>query len=68
MSMGLNDMEQNYDIHAKEILAIMRELYEWRHNLWGSQKKFEIWTDHKNMEYFTMTKKLNRRQAWWELG
>jgi hypothetical protein len=29
--------------------------------------KFEIWTDHKNLEYFTTTKKLNRRQARWSL-
>jgi hypothetical protein len=60
MSKGLNDTERNYDIHDKEMLAIMRALYEWRHYLQGSQLKFEIWTDHKNLEYFTTTKKLNR--------
>jgi len=27
----------------------------------------EIWTDHKNLEYFMMAKKLNRRQACWSL-
>jgi len=27
----------------------------------------EIWTDHKNLEYFMMAKKLNRRQARWFL-
>ena len=25
--------------------------------------KFEIWTDHKNLEYFMKTQKLNHRQA-----
>jgi len=27
----------------------------------------EIWTDHKNLEYFMMAKKLNRHQARWSL-
>jgi len=29
--------------------------------------KFEIWTDHKNLEYFMKAQKLNRRQARWTL-
>jgi len=29
--------------------------------------KFEIWTDHKNLEYFIKAQKLNRRQARWAL-
>ena len=29
--------------------------------------KFEIWTDHKNLEYFMKTQKLNWRQARWTL-
>jgi hypothetical protein len=62
MSKDLNDTKRNYDIHDK-VLAIMQALYEWRHYLQGSQLKFEIWTDHKNLEYFTTTKKLNRQQA-----
>ena len=28
---------------------------------------FEIWTDHKNLEYFRTAQKLNRRQARWSL-
>jgi len=27
----------------------------------------EIWTDHKNLEYFMTAKKLNRHQAHWSL-
>jgi hypothetical protein len=67
MSKGLNNTERNYNIHDKEMLVIMWALYEWRHYLQGSQLKFEIWTNHKNLEYFTTTKKLNRRQARWSL-
>ena len=33
----------------------------------GAQSKFEIWTDHKNLEYFMKAQKLNRRQARWAL-
>ena len=29
--------------------------------------KFEVWTDHKNLEYFIKVQKLNRRQARWAL-
>ena len=30
-------------------------------------KKFEIWTDHQNLQYFMTSKRLNRRQARWSL-
>ena len=60
-------MERNYEIHDKEMLAIIRELEAWRHLLEGAQSKFVIWTDHKNLEYFMKVQKLNRRQARWAL-
>jgi len=60
-------VEQNYEIHNKEILAIICALEEWRHFLEGATHLVEIWTDHKNLEYFIMVKKLNRRQACWSL-
>ena len=33
----------------------------------GAKFKFEIWTDHKNLEYFMKAQKLNQRQARWAL-
>ena len=66
-SKSLNKTERNYEIHDKEILAIIRGLEAWRHLLEGAQTKFEIWTDHKNLEYFMKAQKLNRRQARWVL-
>jgi len=54
-------VEQNYEIHDKEMLAIIHALEEWRHFLEGAQHLVEIWTDHKNLEYFMMAKKLNHR-------
>jgi len=67
LSKSLNEMERNYEIHDKEILAIIRGLESWRHLLEGAQSKFEIWTDHKNLEYFIKAQKLNQRQARWAL-
>jgi len=52
LSKLLNETERNYEIHNKEILAIIRGLEAWRHLLEGAQFKFEIWTNHKNLEYF----------------
>ena len=67
LSKSLNEMERNYEIHDKEMLAIIRGLEAWRHLLEEAQTKFEIWTDHKNLEYFMKAQKLNRRQARWAL-
>jgi len=66
-SKSLSVVERNYEIHDKEMLAIIRALEDWRHFLEGAHHKFEIWTDHKNLEYFMTAKKLNRRQARWSL-
>ena len=67
LSKSLNETKRNYKIHNKEILAIVRGLEAWRHLLEEVQSKFEIWTDHKNLEYFMKAQKLNRRQARWAL-
>ena len=63
LSKSLNETERNYEIHNKEMLAIIRGLENWRHLLKGAQFKFEIWTDHKNLEYFMKAQKLNHRQV-----
>ena len=49
------------------MLAIIRALEEWRAELEGLQRKerFDIPTDHKALEYFMTTKKLNAPQAGW---
>jgi len=67
LSKSLSEVERNYDIYDKEMLAIIRALEEWRHYLEGAKHKFDIWTDHKNLEYFKTAKKLNRHQARWSL-
>jgi hypothetical protein len=49
------------------MLAIIQGLEEWRHYLEGARHPVEIWTDHKNLEYFRVAQKLNRRKARWSL-
>jgi len=66
-SKSLSSMEQNYEIHDKEMLAIIHTLEEWRHFLEEAIHPIEIWTDHKNLEYFMTAKKLNHCQACWSL-
>ena len=65
LSNSLSDVERNYDIHDQEMLSIMCALDEWQHYLMGATHKFEIWTDHRNLQYFRTACKLNRRQACW---
>ena len=38
----LNATERNYEIHNKEMLAVIRCLEAWRHYLEGAKLKFEI--------------------------
>ena len=63
LSKSLNEIKRNYEIHNKEMLAIIRGLENWRYLLESTHFKFEIWTDHKNLEYFMKVQKLNHRQA-----
>ena len=39
---SLNETERNYEIHNKEMLAIIRGLENWRYLLEGTCFKFEI--------------------------
>jgi len=67
ISKSLSNIKRNYEIHNKEILAVIRYLEVWKHFLEGTTVKFEIWTDHKNLEYFMKVQKLNQKQARWAL-
>jgi len=67
ISKSLSNTERNYEIHDKEMLAVVRCLEAWRYFLEETTIRFEIWTDHKNLEYFMKAQKLNRRQARWAL-
>ena len=59
--------EINYEIYDKELLAIVAAFEQWRHYLCGAQCPIIVFTDHKNLLYYTTTRKLNRRQARWSM-
>lgn len=59
--------EINYDVHDKELLAIVTAFKEWRRYLEGARHKVTVLCDHKNLQYFTTSRTLNRRQARWSL-
>jgi transposase InsO family protein len=63
-SKKLNKAEINYDIHDKEMLAVVACI-----KFWGPELKaagpFTVWTDHKNLEYFMTKKQLSERQVRW---
>ena len=42
ISKSLNEAKRNYEIHDKEMLAIIRCLEAWRHFLEGAKGRFEI--------------------------
>lgn len=57
--------ECNYEIYDNELLAIIMCFEEWRPELEGSAHPMLVISDHKNLEYFMNTKKLNWQQARW---
>lgn len=67
LSRSMTSAEQNYEIHDKELLAIIAALNEWRPELEGLQRndRFTIFSDHQALQYFMTTKRLNARQARW---
>lgn len=60
-SWKLNETEQRFTVHEKEMTAVVHCLRLWRHYLLGG--KFEIQTDNVAMSYFDTQKKLRPKQA-----
>ena len=48
--------ELNYDIHDKELLAVVEAFKEWRVYLEGPKYPVQVFTDYKNLLYWTTTK------------
>jgi hypothetical protein len=66
-SKKMTPAECNYEIHDKELLAIIQAFQDWRQYLEGARHTVRVLTDHKNLEYFKTKKQLNDRQARWNL-
>lgn len=64
-SKKLTPAESNYEIHDKELLAVVSALEQWRGELIGLKYPFTVLSDHKNLQYFMSSKKLSERQVRW---
>jgi RNase H-like domain found in reverse transcriptase len=62
---SMQHAELNYDIHDKELLVVFNTFCTWHAYLEGAAHTILVIMDHKNLEYFTSTKFLTRRQAQW---
>lgn len=65
MSKKMAPAERNYEIHDKELLAVVSAIKAWRHYLEGLSTPFTILSDHQALQYFQASKTLTRRQARW---
>jgi hypothetical protein len=64
---SLQPAEQNYEIHDKELLAIIHALKHFQHYIQGSPHVTKILSDHANLKYFTTKQTLTHQQAQWAL-
>jgi len=64
-SKTMSDAKCNYEIHDKELLAIVQAFHEWKLYMRGSPKPVPVLPDHKNLVTFMTTKKLSERPARW---
>ena len=51
-SWALSEVEWNYEIYNKEMIAIMDSLEDWQQYLLGAKESVEVFTDHQNLQYF----------------
>ena len=54
-SRKLHGPELRYPIYDKEIFSIIEAFKEWRHHWLGNKHKLKVYTDHRNISYFTTT-------------
>jgi hypothetical protein len=64
-SRKISPAEINYEVHDKELLAIVDSFWDMRAWLMGTAQPVTVVCDHKNLEYFMSSHVLNRRQARW---
>ena len=59
------ELELNYKIHDKELLAIVKVFKQWKSYLKESEDSIQVYIDHKNLIYFIIIKILNQQQIYW---
>ena len=64
-SRKLSPAELNYPIYNKELLAVVAGFKHWRVYVEGTQHSVQVYTDHKNLEYFSTSRTTSRRRSRW---
>ena len=64
-SKKLTSVECNYMIYNKKLLAIVKSFKIWHPELASAADQVKVYTNHRNLEYFMITKQLNWQQACW---
>ncbi|CCF49973.1 related to retrotransposon nucleocapsid protein [Ustilago hordei] len=63
----MSSAKKNYEIHDKELLAVVACLTQWRHMLAGLPSQLVILTDHEALKYFKSQRRITGRQARWAI-
>jgi len=66
-SRKLSPAEVNYDVHDKELLAIICAFDHWSHFFLGAPHILQVYTDHRNLVYFRNRQILSSRLLRWSL-
>jgi hypothetical protein len=64
-SKAFSDAERNMSTGEKEFTGLMRGLERWAYLCETSPHPIEVWTDHKNLEYYTQPRTVSRKIARW---
>ncbi len=64
-SYKFKEVEVQWNMHDKELYAIVLDFKNWQHYLQSSKRLICVIIDHNNLRYFMMTKNLNVRQIRW---
>jgi hypothetical protein len=62
-SKSLQPAKHNYEIHDKELLAIIYALQHFCHYLQGNKHTTRVFSDYANLQYFTTKQTLTQCQA-----
>jgi hypothetical protein len=54
-----NKAERGYDIHDRELLAVVKGLENWQHLLMGEKHEVTVYMDHVNLQYYRQPQKIN---------
>ncbi|KAJ1028331.1 hypothetical protein NDA18_002995 [Ustilago nuda] len=63
----MSSAEKNYEIHDKELLAVVACLTQWRQMLAGLPSQLVILTDHEALKYFKSQRCITGQQARWAI-